>query len=48
MFFFQYIYTFILQGCIHLIKSDNKDICFKRLLFEMNAVLLNVPFIKES
>ncbi len=41
--------TFIQQGCIQLIKSDGQDLynVTKRFLFQINAVLLNILFIKE-
>jgi len=41
--FFKEINTFIQQERIKLIKSDSKDI-----LVQINAVLLNFLFIKES
>jgi len=40
--------TFIQQGCIKLIKSDSKDNIMLRFQFEINAVLLNLLFSKES
>ncbi len=41
------ILSILLVG-IKLIKSDIKDIlCYKRFLFQINAVLLNFPIFKE-
>ncbi len=48
--FWNEINTFIQQEPIQLIKSDDKVIiyCFTHFLFQINAVLLNFEFIKES
>ncbi len=40
--------TSIQQGCTKLIKSDSINIYNIKIPFEINAVLLNFPFIKES
>jgi len=44
-FFCKEINTFSQQGYIKLIKSDSKDI---NNVFQINAALLNLLFIKES
>ncbi len=40
---------FYLQGCIKLMKSDNKDFyIIMKIIFQTNAFLLNFLFIKYS
>ncbi len=40
---------FYLQGCIKLMKSDNKDFyIIMKIIFQTNAVLLNFLFIEYS
>ncbi len=42
------INTFIQKRRIKFIKSDSKDFCVtKKIIFQLNAVLLNFLFIKE-
>ncbi len=42
--------TFIQQGCIKVAKSDNEDIynVIKTIIFQINNVVLNFLFVKES
>jgi len=45
------INTFIQHECIKLIKSDDKAVlhcCKKKIVFQINAELLNFLLIKES
>ncbi len=42
--------TFIQQGCITSIRSNGEDMlyCYKILIFQLNAVLLNLVLIKKT